>query len=168
MDIRVYQSQDRDQLIQLIAAFRVDLGQLIKQDRSPDITAAEIELDYYLSHNYPIYIAIGVSGEITGYLVCRVNEDVVWVESLYVTPEHRRKGIAGKLYDAAENLASKLGGETLYNWIYPDNDAIIAFLDKRGYRVLNLIEVRRLEANKETGGKIQIGDHQFDLARKAS
>jgi hypothetical protein len=37
----------------------------------------------------------------------------------------------------------ELGGDTLYNWVLPNNYRSIPFLKKHGYDVLNLIEVRK-------------------------
>ena len=97
-----------------------------------------------------------------GYLVCRVEDTVIWAEQLYVSPNARRQGIASALYSKAEELAEELGGETTFNWVHPNNDIIIAFLKKRGYSVLNLIEIRRPWKNEASTKKITVGKHDFD------
>ena len=98
-----------------------------------------------------------------GYLVCRVDDGVVWAESLYVSPAYRRQRIGSSLYAEAERLADELGSEILYNWVDPNNTQIIAFLQKRGYRVLNLIELRRTRPDEEMKGKIRVGPNEFDI-----
>ncbi len=77
-------------------------------------------------------------------------------------PEYRRKGIGTALYEKAEEIAESLGSDTVYNWVHPNNDAIISFLKKRGYGVLNLIELRRKWKGEEPKMKIRVGRHEFD------
>ncbi len=105
---------------------------------------AKEELQDYIDNKYPIFIVKDKENKVVGYLVCKVEEDIVWAESLYVLPEYRRRGgIASLLFNEAEKLAEKLGSDTVYNWVHPNNDRIIKFLEKRGYDVLNLIEIRK-------------------------
>ena len=101
------------------------------------------------------------SGELLGYLVCRVDGEVVWAESLYVRETCRRLGVGSALYAQAEQLAQSLGGGTPYNWVDPDNEKIIRFL-QRGYNVLNLIELRRPDAGEELSKKVRVGNHEFE------
>ena len=77
-------------------------------------------------------------------------------------PVDRRQGVASALYAQAEQLAQSLGGGTPYNWVDPDNEKIIRFLQKRGYNVLNLIELRRCHPGEEPSKKVQVGDHEFE------
>jgi ribosomal protein S18 acetylase RimI-like enzyme len=164
--IRRASSDDHDQLVGLIAGFRADLRSLRSAAPEPGTpeqrAAAEQELsDYEADPAYPIFVAELETGELAGFLVCRVADTVVWAESLYVTPAHRRQGIAGTLYAEAERLAQELGGDTVYNWVHPNNDRSITFLKKRGYDVLNLVEVRRAREGEEGLGQIQVGEHRF-------
>jgi len=150
----------------------VALALLRGADREPDLGRARGELAEYERGSFPIFVAAETAEAaggrdharvgLLGYLVCRVQDDVVWAESLFVRPEHRRRGIASALYAEAERLALELGGETAYNWVHPTNDAIIAFLRKRGYEVLNLIELRRRRRSESTTRRIRVGDHEFD------
>ena len=91
-----------------------------------------------------------------------MEEDIVWAESLYVLSEYRRRGIASLLFNKAEKLAEKLGGDTVYNWIHPNNDKIIKFLKKRGYDVLNLIEIRKPRQGEINNQKIKVDKHEFN------
>lgn len=162
MKIRAFQPGDERQLVELIAKFRVVLGRLRGKAGPANLDRAKEELAYYRTRRYPIFLAESDDSGIVGYLVCRIDEDVVWAESLFVSPEHRRKGIGSALYAEAERLARKLGGDTVYNWVHPNNDRIIRFLKKRGYNVLNLIELRRPWSGEETVEKIRAGKHEFD------
>jgi ribosomal protein S18 acetylase RimI-like enzyme len=159
--IRPYQLADRPTLIPLIAAFRTALAALRDEERAPDPAAATVELQEYSEQAYPIFVAELAVGEIAGYLVCRAEADVVWVESLFVDSAYRRRGIAAQLYEAAEQLAAARGGATLYNWIHPNNEPIIAFLRRRGYDVLNLVEIRRPLPGERLSGRLKVGDQEY-------
>ena len=160
MIIRPLSSTDYHQLPRLIANFRVALAELKGITRAPDLDPAARELVEYVRKDWPVFVAENEAGMLMGYLVCRVDGDVLWVESLYVDPAFRRLGIAGQLYEAAEALSP--GGDTLYNWVHPNNDAIIGFLRKRGYTVLNLIEVRRPYEGETLKQTINVGKHNFN------
>jgi ribosomal protein S18 acetylase RimI-like enzyme len=159
--IRLAETKDQQALIELIAAFRQSLAQLRNQTREVDLEAAEAELAAYQRKDFPIYVAETDAGKVIGYLVCRVDEKVVWAEALFVLPAYRRQGIGSALYAQAEILAEELGNETLYNWVDPTNMRIIGFLQQRGYQVLNLIELRRPRTGEELTGKIQVGVNEF-------
>jgi len=160
--IRPFHPDDEERLVKLIAEFRVALGRLRGRTRVADLDQAKGELAEYRSREYPIFDAESEDSQVVGYLVCRVDDDVVWAESLFVSPEHRRKGIGSALYAEAERLARELGGNTVYNWVHPNNDKIISFLKKRGYNVLNLIEIRRPRAGEGSRGRIKVGEREFD------
>ena len=95
-------------------------------------------------------------------MVCRIDNSVVWVESLFVTNSARKNGIASKLYKKAENIAKKLGSTTVFNWVHPNNDKMITFLSKMGYNVLNLIEIRKPWENEILNQKISVGNHEYN------
>lgn len=161
MQIRPADRNDVDAISELIARFRVTLAEFKGWTREPDIESGKKEFFEYLEKNYPIYVAIEDS-KMVGYIVCRVEDGVVWAESLYVLPEYRRRGIGTALYEKAEELAEDLGEDTVYNWVHPNNDVIISFLKNRGYSVLNLIELRRRWKGEKTSMKIKVGKHEFD------
>jgi len=161
MPIRLYQPADHAALVALIAAFRVDLAILRGAQREPDPTAAAAELQEYLDKAMPMFVAERPSGEIIGYLVCRVDGETVWAESLFVTPAYRRQGVAGQLYAQAEQLAAERGSDTVYNWVHPNNDSIIAFLRKRGYDVLNLLEIRKPLLDERLTTTLTVGRQRY-------
>lgn len=160
VNVRPAEKSDEESLIRLIAGFRAELARLRGVERPPDPVAAREELAEYLAKGFPIYVA-EVGGEQVGHLVCRVDGDVVWAEQLYVLPGYRRRGIGTALYEQAEKLVQKLGSDTVYNWVHPNNDAIIAFLKKRGYTVLNLIELRRPRPGERPRGQVRVEKHEF-------
>ena len=161
MKIREYTAADREAVIALIAAFRVELASYRRRERKIDLAAATNELQEYIDRAFPVLVAEVDSGKCVGYLVCRVDCSTVWAESLFVSPDFRRRGIADMLYGAAEQLARDRGSPTLYNWVHPSNDRIIALLKKRGYDVLNLIEIRGPLQGEEFQTTLRIADHNY-------
>lgn len=160
-EIRTFKEKDKEVLMGLIANFRVDLANLKGSKKEPNIDMAREELQDYIDNKYPIFIAEDKENKLVGYLVCKVEEGIIWVESLYVLPEYRRRGVASLLFNEAEKLAERLGSDTLYNWVHPNNDRIIKFLRERGYDVLNLIEIRKPWKDETNKGKIKVDKHEF-------
>ncbi len=55
-----------------------------------------------------------------------------------------------------------MGEDTVYNYVHPNNDAMMSFLRNKGYTVLNLVEVRKPYKNEELNKKYKIGNNEFD------
>ncbi len=159
--IREYQIGDFNSVARLIAELRVSLSSLKGLSKKPNVASAKEELQEFLDAEYPIFIA-ELDGEIVGYAVCRVDSDVVWTEQMFVHPDSRRMGIASSLYGKIEELVKELGGETVYNWVHPNNDTIIEFLKQRGYNVLNLIEIRGPWKGETPQKQITVDKHEFE------
>lgn len=145
----------------LAAGFRVELKGYRGLRAEPDLEAGEAELREYLAADWPVFGA-WAEGCLCGYLVCRVEEPCVWVESLYVLPEYRRRGVATALFRRAEEVAASYGEPTLYNYVHPNNQGVIDFLRSRGYSVLNLIELRKACPGEQLTTQINVGGNLFD------
>lgn len=87
---------------------------------------------------------------------------VVWVESIFVKEEYRRHGVATALHSKSEEIAASYGDDTVYNYVHPKNHRMIEFLRKRGYTVLNLIEIRKPYKDEKLTQTIAVGEHEFD------
>lgn len=161
MEIRHANQYDGSLIAPLIAKFRVELKGYKGIAAKENTDAAKEEFLEYLNAGFPVYICLDEE-TCAGYLVCRVDAPNVWVESLYVLPTYRKKGIASALYAKAEQLALSYGEDTVYNYVHPNNDAMIGFLRKRGYTVLNLIEIRKPYEGEALRTAIQVGDNIFD------
>ena len=161
MTIGALKREQVKQAAPLVAAFRVELNSYRGVVSLPDEKAGEEELLEYLDSGFPMYAAVE-DGVTVGYAVCRVDEPCVWVESLYVLPQYRRKGIASALFQKAEEFAASLGEDTVFNYVHPNNEKVISFLRSKGYTVLNLIEVRKPYAGEKLTTKIRVGDNEFD------
>lgn len=154
-------TQVNDALAELVGLFRVELLSYKGITSRPDTDAGRAELEEYLSAGFPVFAAL-VNGEYAGYVVCRVEDAVVWVESIFVKEGFRRQGIAAALHGKAEAIAASYGDETVYNYVHPNNHRMIEFLRKRGYTVLNLIEIRKACKGERLTQTITVGEHKFD------
>lgn len=149
-----------DKMANMIADFRVTLASYRGVKAEPDVAAALEELAEFIGGGFPIFAA-EENGECMGYVVCRVDAPVVWVEQLYVKNEYRRRGVASMLFSKAESVARSYGEDMVYNYVHPNNIGVIEFLKKHGYTVLNMIELRKPYKN-ESLGKISVGDNELD------
>ena len=154
-------TQVNDALAEMVALFRVELRSYKGIESKPNIEAGREELEEYLAANFPVFAAV-VDGEYAGYVVCRVDSEVVWVESIFVREEYRRCGVASALHSKAEEIAASYGEDTVYNYVHPNNHRMIEFLRKRGYTVLNLIEIRKPYKSEKLTQTITVGEHEFD------
>ena len=136
--------QVNDALAEMVALFRVELRSYKGIASKPNAEDGREEMKEYLLAGFPVFAAT-VHGEYAGYVVCRIESEVVWVESIFVREEYRRQGVA-----------------TVYNYVHPNNHRMIEFLRKRGYTVLNLIEIRKPYQNEKLTQTITVGEHEFD------
>lgn len=150
-----------DALAEMAALFRVELRACKGIASRPNVEAGREEIQEYLAAKFPVFAAV-VDGGYVGYMVCRVDGGTVWVESLFVREKYRRRGIASALHQKAEEIAASFGEDTVYNYVHPNNHGMIAFLRKRGYTVLNLIEIRKPWQGEKLTQVIRVGEHAFD------
>ncbi len=162
MRIRAAEPLDHEELIRLIAEFRVTMCRFRGSAPPLDLAAAERELLAYGADQYHLYLAQSKDDEaVVAFMVCCVAAGRVSVEALYVMPEYRRQGVGNLLYDRAEALAEEEGDEPISNWVHPNNDRYIAFLRKRGYLVLSLVELRKPRAGEGPLDQIKVGKNIF-------
>lgn len=154
-------SQVNDCLAEMVALFRVELRFYKGIESKPNVDAGREEMDEYLSAGFPVFVAM-VDDQYAGYVVCRVDSEIVWVESIFVKEEFRRHGVASALHRKAEEIAASYGDDTVYNYVHPNNHRMIEFLRKRGYTVLNLIEIRKPYKDEKLTQTIAVGEHDFD------
>ena len=150
-----------DDLAEMVALFRVELRSYKGIVSKPNVDVGRVEMEEYLATGFPVFVAM-VDGQYAGYVVCRVDSEVVWVESIFVKEEYRRHGVATALHSKAEEIAASYGDDTVYNYVHPNNHRMIEFLRKRGYTVLNLIEIRKPYKDEKLTQTITVGEHEFD------
>jgi ribosomal protein S18 acetylase RimI-like enzyme len=162
MKVRLAGSDDHDQLVILVADFRVTMSGAHGRPSQDDLKQAEVEIESYHDPRYHVFVAEEPDDNLIGYMVCRVEDRTVFAESMFVPPTQRRQGVASALYDEAERLVQEVGSDTVYNWVHPNNDRIISFLRNRNYTVLNLIEIRRRRPDETPTQRIKVGKQSFD------
>jgi ribosomal protein S18 acetylase RimI-like enzyme len=128
----------------------------------PDLPAAERKILGYRLPEYQVFVAESEDGSLAAFMVCHTKAGRVTIEVLFVLPEHRRQGVGNLLYDRAEYLALEQGDEPISNWVHPNNDRYIAFLRKRGYLVLGLIELRKPRSGEAPLQQIKVGKNIFE------
>lgn len=76
MNIFQIDEKDIDRTAPLVADFRVELCSYKGIEAKPDIEAGKEDLLYFLKAQYPVFAA-EENGELVGYLVCRIEEEVL-------------------------------------------------------------------------------------------
>ena len=158
-------NHNKHNIVYLVMEFRNYLDSLHGYETNEDEMLARNEIDDYFKHGYPIY-AISVNGLMVAYSVLRIEDDVVWLESLFVREEYRKRGFGRRLFEKAEEIANEYGNDTLYNYIHPNNELMIRFLKEMDYDVINLLEIRKRYKNEEINEEYQIGNHTFKYKGK--
>jgi ribosomal protein S18 acetylase RimI-like enzyme len=158
MVIREFENIYFDDTAILLALFRQYLHSF-KDIKSPlDIESAREELNSFIHDpNYPIFVCLEEQ-EIIGYMILKID-GCVWVEQIYVKENYRRRGVGSAFYKKAETISK---GDTLFNYVHPNNDAMISFLKSKGYTVLNLIEIRKPFKGEKNKTTIKVGNNEFD------
>ena len=147
-------------LAYLCQDFRKTLARFRQNEFTGDVDDCVEELRSYLKKDYPIF-AISDNGKYIGYCVLRIDSDVVFLESIFVRKENRRKGVGKILLDKAANIAEEYGNETLYMSVHPNNDEMLGFLRNNGYDVLNLIEIRKAYHDEVNDDTYTIGNNTY-------
>jgi ribosomal protein S18 acetylase RimI-like enzyme len=141
MIFRSLKPDDSKALMSLFKDFHNEISRLRGKTQMCSPDEARQELDYFNRSPFTLYVA--EEDELAGYAVFKIYDNTVWVEQLYVRPEYRRQGVGRQFLVIGEALADNYGQETVYFWVHPDNTAMLQFLKKTGYDVLNLVEIRR-------------------------
>ena len=161
MNIVKIDGSQADRVAPLVADFRVTLNAFKGIKAEPDVESGKEEVRFFLDAGYPVFAAED-QGEFIGYIVCRIDGYCLWVEQIFVRSDHRREGAATLLFGKAEEIAASMGEDTVYNYVHPNNQAMIDFLRSKGYSVLNLIEIRKPYKGEQLSTTIHVEDNEFD------
>ena len=161
MEIIRIEENDAERIAPLAADFRMALNAYRGIRSQPDIAAGREEIAEFLRSGFPVYAAES-EGTVAGYIICRIDEPCLWVEQLFVREDCRRRGIASLLFRKAEEIAASMGEDTVYNFVHPNNEGVIAFLRAKGYTVLNMLEIRKPWKGEQLTTVIHVEDKEFD------
>ncbi len=108
----------------------------------PGFTVTDAVTDFktrFKPGGIPCTVIALINGEIAG-TASLINDDMPerpeltpWLASVYVVPEFRKKGIAGKMIDRIINDAAALGVSRLYLFTFGDP----SFYSKRGWTIMS-------------------------------
>jgi ribosomal protein S18 acetylase RimI-like enzyme len=118
------------------------MNKLNQSEKIVMMSEAVREANGYFTENRRVFV-YKIKNKMVGYSVLKIEDQVCWLDWLYVDPDYQGKNIASKLFDHVEEISLKLGNDQLYIWVHPDNHRMLKFLKKKGYDVLNLIEVKK-------------------------
>jgi len=149
-----------EELAILIRDFRLHLIGLNRTGRSFSLEEAREEAAGYFTANRVVF-GLHVGKSLIGFSVIKQDEGTWWLDWLYVAPAHRGYTNASLLFDAAEAFALGQGADQLYVWIHPDNTPMIRFLAKKGYNVLNLIELKKQKKTVTTTVDIMGNSYRY-------
>lgn len=135
------------QLATLVTAFNKELAELNNRQWLHIEEDILEETKAYFSFDRVVF-GIFESDGLIGYVVLKQNQGVYWLDWMYVMETYRGTNCASELFDYAEAYVLGKGLEKLYIWVHPDNQRMLAFLKKKGYDGLNLIEVTKKHITK--------------------
>jgi len=124
----------------------------------PEVERARSDEEWALLLNGKNWLAAFAAAGPVGIAACVVDPATGrrYVESMWVDPTHRRRGVAGQLLRAAGRLARSQGHGSIYLWVLEGNTAARDFYLRQGF--------------SPTGVAQPIGDHhemreeEFSLA----
>lgn len=129
MEIRAYQEEDEDELIQLWKA----CGLVVPwNDPAKDIgRKLLVERDLFLVGLLEGRIIASVMGGYEGHRG--------WINYLAVAPEQRRKGYGRQIMEEVERRIAARGAPKINLQVRTTNTAVIAFYQSLGYRVDDVV-----------------------------
>lgn len=138
MNIRQATSDDVDALI----AFNQGIARET-EDRELDHATLKQGITRFLSRDqYGFYTVAEIDNEVVGSLMITYewsdwrNGVIWWIQSVYVTPTHRRKGVYTALYQNVRRLADVVGDVCAFR-LYVEKDNQIA---QQTYRKMGMAE----------------------------
>ena len=130
------------EFLQMVFEMLIIMNKLNKSEKIVMMSEAMREANGYFTENRRVFV-YKIKNKMVGYSVLKIEDRVCWLDWLYVDPDHQGNGVASKLFDHAEEISLKLGNDQIYIWVHPDNHRMLKFLKKKGYDVLNLIEIKK-------------------------
>ena len=137
-------------------ALLVKFMQLTYQELFPqqtDFSHLSLTVEKYLSSNTPLWwVQVSQSTRNTqvaclwmGSAIDQVSGDrYTHIFLLYVSPEHRRRGIAKALMNQAQNWAKARGDRQIGLQVFPDNQPALTLYQSLGFHAHSLVMLKPL------------------------
>jgi GNAT superfamily N-acetyltransferase len=129
---------EHEEFMPIVAAWLIDEWGFL----DPGYTVADAVTDFktrFKPGGIPCTVIALMDGEITG-TASLITDDMPerpdltpWLASVYVAPEFRKKGIAGKMIERIINDAAALGVSRLYLYTFGET----SFYSKRGWSIMS-------------------------------
>ncbi len=141
--IRPYDVKDFAPLCKLVAEFFTIHRRFTGSGPVPPEEAAIIiQQDMLRDESYILVAEPVKGGEIVGFCRYEKREGAFFGREIMVTENWRIRGIGTQLLRAVEEELKKLDETNLYLSIVPRNIEALQFFVRRGYNILNTIELR--------------------------
>lgn len=81
--------------------------------------------------------------DILGFCLFKEEDDVLWIEDIYIREEYRGKGYGKRLMEVIDQKVLEEGKDSLFVNVIPRNTSAISFYRACGFTNLNMIELRK-------------------------
>ncbi len=147
--IREYDVHDFVGLTELVAEFYTFHRQLTGRSPLPSEEAATIIPKEMLQESSYVLVAEPTdSKDVVGFCRIELHEGAYFLREIGVTENWRIRGVGTALLRAAEKYIKEAGKTNLYLSVVPRNIDAIRFFVRRGYDIINTLELRT-EVSKE-------------------
>jgi GNAT superfamily N-acetyltransferase len=137
-----------DESVRVRAAGEGDVKTIVAFNRMMALETEALELDVDVltagvraavgDRHKALYFVAEADGRVLGQLMVTRewsdwrNADIWWIQSVYVAPEARRRGVFGALLRHVEQLAHDAGVAALRLYVERDNDAALQAYERLG------------------------------------
>lgn len=166
-ELILYDESKKESMIRMIAAFFVD-HYMISENEPAEITpdrlaTANENLRDWLSEEDTRVFIIQEDRIEAGTLILKTHGgSVVWIETLYVKGELRRRGIASRAIALAEKYAVEvMKAPAVCMDVIPQNSAAIKLYHSLGYDTLSMITLRKSMTEDRRTDPVQLLGYEF-------
>ena len=149
MTIRQAEPQDAQLILDLVMALAV-------YEKAPDevvATLSDVERDFFCDNPRVFCDFVEVDGQVVGFVVWFLNYSTwtgthgIYIEDLFVLPEHRGKGYGKSLLSHLAQLCVERGYHRLQWWVLNWNEPSIEFYKSLGARLMDEWTVMRVDGS---------------------
>lgn len=142
--IREAKSGDLEELAGLVKKFQEEHSRLLGETSTVEYQEISKEVRSNFQEESRGYFLAQTSKEkLIGYRSWEHRDDYYFTKELFVHPDYRREGVARKLIRTMEEWFLKKGQHSACISCAPQNMAMIQLARSEGYKILNLIEIRK-------------------------